>query len=108
MNRIQQKASDAVALLNGAGYRGVGFDPATIIAIITTLIQMWKNCGKSVGDVCDCCDDPGPFDLFTLNRVVAQRTGGNVRTVRAVSAAVQQVGRYCTHEDVSTMFSEVP
>lgn len=100
---IERKANEVHQALTGAGFQGVGFDPAIIITIIMAIINLFKNCSLSPAQAEKRAANPRLLDRLRLRMLIRQHSNGDEE---ALFAALLDAGEDMTQADMNTMYSE--
>ncbi len=82
------------------------FDPSIIIAIITALIGMFKDCNLTPAQAVKRAANPGFLDRLRLRRLVRQHVQGSGDDADALEAAVLDYGRQVKTPEMKAMFAE--
>ncbi len=98
---IDRKAQEIASELTNVGY---GFDPTTIVAIITAIIQLFQVCNLSPSQAEFRAANPRLLDRLRLRRIIRQHSAGDEE---ALEAALLDAGNDLTAASVKAMYAEL-
>ena len=81
----------------------VGFDPASILAIIATLVKMFTDCKLTPAQAEQRAAKPRLLDRFVLRRIIKAHGRGDHE---AMEAALLDAGEEMTASDFAELYKE--
>lgn len=99
---LNQKSVEIGHTLTSAGF---GFDPATIIKILTTVMGLFQNCKLPPKAAARRAARPRLLDRLRLKQVIADHA--STQDTEALEAAVLDAGAELKESDVKAMYDEL-
>ena len=84
--------------------RASAIDIGGIIGIISSLLGMLMNCGKTPTQAARIMKRTGPLERARINMIIKDRLG---TADKRLAASVQKVAARCSQREVATMYGEV-
>ncbi len=106
MHLLNQKANEVIESMNQVKAQPVGFDPSALIAIITTIIQLFQGCNKSPQAAERIAANPGLLHRLKLRRLIREHVHDR-DDEEVIFAALSDAGEKLTSGEIATLYTEV-